>query len=149
MFSKEGKLNSAGTSVSDSPDVGIIPLSQNPESASSTISPTIQTTSPASETQQQSETPSTQPAPAATTIPISGIEIVLPLSQPQQAEAQQPLPQTATKNAHHMITRSKAGNIKPTTHLLLSEKDTNLHFTLPKTATQALKFPHWKQAMDS
>ncbi|MED6167568.1 hypothetical protein PIB30_003945 [Stylosanthes scabra] len=121
---------------------GIIPLSQSLKltlprtplfkegiATDTTTTTTIEATAP---TQNQN-----QPAPAMTSIPIFGIEIVLPTTATtsDSAPAQQP------QNTHKMITRSKSGNIKPSTHLLVSEQDPDLKFHLPKTAALALKFP--------
>ncbi|MED6139991.1 hypothetical protein PIB30_088932 [Stylosanthes scabra] len=89
------------------------------------------------EVQTSSQTNVQQPVTTTTSIPISRIEIVLP--PPTAAD---PAPQIQPQNTHQMLTRSKTGNIKPTTLISVSVQDPDFKYTLPKSASQALKFPH-------
>ncbi|MED6162018.1 hypothetical protein PIB30_066383 [Stylosanthes scabra] len=81
----------------------------------------------------------TTSAPTTQPIPIYGIEVIFPI-QPPTTNTSLPQPQ----NTHHMLTRSKTGNINPATLQFISANHLELKFTLPKTVSQASKIPHWK-----
>ncbi|MED6183903.1 hypothetical protein PIB30_042217 [Stylosanthes scabra] len=128
----------------------VIPLLQEPPSSHHAINLSPQQhqdSTPVTPQQSQTDHVTTKPAPAEPStrsqVPISGIEIVLPISPAQGTPIQNP-----PINIHRMDTRSKIVTLKPTSYLYVSHTDKDFRFSIPKTTNQALKIPHWKNAMD-
>ncbi|MED6156967.1 hypothetical protein PIB30_019089 [Stylosanthes scabra] len=108
----------------------LIPTIQSPEVA----------TTPTSNIQQDTQVFTPTPEPTVGPIPISAIEIALPLQQQPTTT----VPPTTT-NDHPMQTRSKTSKLQPRAlHVSNSISDNTI---LPISVKSTLQIPHWKETM--